>query len=146
MRAKTEIDERRTVDVINADRLAGLLVNQLTLQRLVAFLENPQRFSLRNLVATIGKIAAGDLAHALFDHRQIRFGQRLRRNHVVEETVTRIVKQRRTNTQLGSGKQIEHRSGQQMRGRMTQDIQTFKRFRQHRFDLYRARRFAVRRA
>src|SRR5215211_8600940 len=34
---KTEVDERRAFDVIHTNEVAGLLVNQFTLQRLVAF-------------------------------------------------------------------------------------------------------------
>src|SRR5205085_11467805 len=84
---KTEIYERRAVNVIDAHALASLLVNQLALQRLVALLENLQSVGLRNLVAAICQIALGYVAHTLFDYRQIVFRQGARRYDIVEETV-----------------------------------------------------------
>src|SRR5882672_3592883 len=135
--AKTEINEWRIVDVINADRFAGLLINQFTLQRLVALLKNPQCLGLRNFVAAVRKIATGDLAHSLFNYRQVCLRQRLRRDHVVEKTVTGILEQRRTNAQLRPREQIEDGSGKQVGSRMTQDVEAGERFWQHGFDLYR---------
>src|SRR5882672_2784117 len=110
MGTETKIDERRVVDVVNADRFAGLLVDQLTLQRLVALLENPQSFGFRYLIAPVGKIAAGNLSHSLLNQGKVRLGERLGSNNIVEETITRIVKQRWANSQLRSGKQIKHGS------------------------------------
>ena len=46
VRPQTEIDERRTIDVIDADNLAGFLVDQFALQRLVTFGKDSQCFSL----------------------------------------------------------------------------------------------------
>src|ERR1700682_2055114 len=37
---ETEVNERRIVDVVNANNFAGLLVNQLAFQRLFALFEN----------------------------------------------------------------------------------------------------------
>src|SRR5688572_28245228 len=119
MRAKTEVEKRRAVDVIDANGLTGLLVDQLALQRLVALLEDAQRFSFRNLIATIGHVALGDVAHLLFDDGQISFRQSARGNYVVEKSVTWIFKQCRPNSQLGSGKQIQHRRLQQVRSRVS---------------------------
>ena len=58
-----------------------------------------------------------------------------RRNHVVEEAVTRVFQQRRADAEFRAGKKIEHGGGEQMRGRMAQDIQAFERLRQHRLNL-----------
>src|SRR5438128_11098246 len=73
VRAQTEIDERRAVDVINADRLAGFFIDKLALQWFIAFTEDAQRFGLRNFVATIRHIALRDIAHLLFDDGKVGF-------------------------------------------------------------------------
>src|ERR1051326_8562459 len=88
---KTKVDERRAVDVIHADKVARLLVDQFTLQRLVTFAKNAQRFVFRNLLTSITEVPARDLLHPFFDDGQIGFRERPRRDHVVEEAVTRIV-------------------------------------------------------
>src|SRR6185437_7051579 len=54
VRTKTEIDERRVVDVIDTDRFACLFVNQFALQGLFTLFEDSQCLGFRNLVATIG--------------------------------------------------------------------------------------------
>src|SRR6185312_10286190 len=109
MGPEAKIDEGRAVDVIHADRFAALVVNEPALQRLSSFLEDIQRGRLGNLVAAIRQTALGNLAHALFDDRQISFSQHFWRNHVVEEAVARIVEKGRANAELSSGIQIEHR-------------------------------------
>ena len=116
MWAETEIDERRAVDVINADVVAGFLVDEFTLQWFLPFTENPQGFGLRNLLATITEVLTRDLLHPFFDDRQIGFGYRARRDHVVEKAVTRIVEQCWSNAEFRAGKKIEDRSGEQVRG------------------------------
>src|SRR5689334_13735904 len=73
MWAKTEIDERRAVDVVDAHLLACLFVDQFTLQRLFAFSKNTQRLVLGNLLAAITKVLARDLLHALLNYWQITF-------------------------------------------------------------------------
>ena len=104
MGAKTEVEKGRAIDVIDADGFAGLLVDQLALQRLVALLKDAQCFSFRNLIAAIWHVSLGDVAHLLFDDRQISFSQSARRNYVIEKSVTRIIKQRRPDSELGPGK------------------------------------------
>src|SRR5438128_12517891 len=111
MRPETKIYERRAIDVIDTDRVAALIIDQLTLQRLFALLKNTDRFSLGDLFAPIGKVPAGNLAHTLLNHRQIGFGQSSWGDHVVEESVSRIVQQRGANTKLRARKQIQDRRG-----------------------------------
>src|SRR5689334_1213206 len=134
--AETKVDERRALDVIDAHDVAGFLVDQFTLQRLVALVEDAQRFRFRDLVATIDQVLAGDLLHLFVDDGQIRFRQRLRRDHVVEETVTRIVEQCWTDAEFGARKEIEYGCGEQVRGRMTQHFETVARRGHDRFDLH----------
>src|SRR5437762_11138683 len=95
VRTKTEIDERRTIDVIDADVSPSLLVDQLAFQRFITFIEAAQRFRLRNLIAAIRHVALGDVAHLLFNDGKISFRQSARRNHVIEESVAWILEQRR---------------------------------------------------
>src|SRR5712692_501061 len=90
MRPETKINERRTVDVIHADDLPGLFVNQFALQRLFTFGEDAQRLGLRNLVASIRHVALGNVAHLLLDYGKVSFSQRSRRNHVIEKAITWI--------------------------------------------------------
>ena len=106
MRPETEIDERRAVDVIDADCLAGFFVYEFAFQRLIAFVKDAQRFRFRDLVAAIRHVALGDIAHLLFDQRKIGFGQSSRRNYVIEKSVARIIQQRRPNSQFGSREKI----------------------------------------
>src|SRR2546429_691973 len=43
MRTQAKIEERRTVNVINANRCASFLVDQFALQRLITLIEDSQR-------------------------------------------------------------------------------------------------------
>src|SRR5437660_1611457 len=54
-----------------------------------------------------------------------------------EETVPRTIEQSRHHSQFRPRKQIEHRSREQMRRRVTEYFETFQSLRQHRFNLYR---------
>ena len=74
MWAETEVNERRAVDVVDADVVASFLVDQFTLERFLPFTENAQSFGLRNLLAAITEVLTRDLLHSLFDNRQIGFG------------------------------------------------------------------------
>src|SRR2546429_5039065 len=49
MGPETKINKRRAIDVIDADSLAGFLVDEFALQGLAAFVANPQCFPFRNL-------------------------------------------------------------------------------------------------
>src|SRR5262249_13722359 len=133
--AKTEIDERRAVDVIDTHHVACFLIDQFTLQRLLTLIEDAQGFGLRNLLTAIEQALTGNLLHPLLDHGQIRFRQRSRRYDVVKETVTRIVEQCRTDAKLGAGKEIEYGGREQVGRRMAQDFQTVARLRDYWFDL-----------
>ena len=143
MRAETEIYERRIINVIYANRFAAFVRDQLTLQRLVALGEDRQGFCLRDLFAAITQVALGDVAHALFNHRQVFVRDHARRDHVVEETIARVIQERRADAELRAGKEIEHGRREQVRRRMAQDFKPFARLRQHRFNLDR-RTVAVR--
>src|ERR1700752_1203954 len=66
---ETEIDERRTVYVVDTNEIAGLFIDQFTLQRFITFTKYAQRLVLGNLIASITKILACDLLHSLFDNR-----------------------------------------------------------------------------
>src|SRR5207302_3914987 len=110
VRSKTEIDEWRTIDVIDADRFAGLLVDQFTLQGFVALSKDAQCLFFGNLVTAIRHVSFRDVAHLFFDHRKISFGQRSRRDYIVEKSVTLIVKQCRSDSQLRFRKEVKHRS------------------------------------
>src|SRR5205085_6805716 len=134
VRPKTEIYERRAVNVIDAHARASLLVNQFALQRLVALLENLQSLTLRNLVAAICKVALCNIAHTLFDYRQIIFRQGARRDDIVEKSVSRVFQESRTDAKLCSGKQIEHGCCEKMRRRMPEHVQAFERLRQDGFN------------
>src|SRR5437660_2703831 len=135
VRSKTEIDEWRTIDVINADRFAGLLVDQLTLQGFVAFSKDAQCFRFGDLVTAVRHVPFCDVAHLLFYHRKIAFGQRSQRDDIIKKSVTRIVKQCRPNSKLRARKKFEHRSREQMRGRMTQNFESFRFLRKNGFYL-----------
>src|SRR5436853_2659508 len=50
VRSKTEIEEWRTIDVIDADGLAGLLVDKFTLQGFIALSKDAQCLFFGNLV------------------------------------------------------------------------------------------------
>src|SRR2546425_5804000 len=106
MWSKTEINEWRTIDVIDADRFAGLFVDQFTLQWLVACFKDAQCFRFGNLVTAIRHVAFRDVAHLLFDHRKIGFRQRSRRDYIVEESLSRIFKQWRPDSPLRPRKKI----------------------------------------
>ena len=135
MWTKTEVDKWRAVDVVDAHEVACLLLDQFTLQRLVAYAEHTQRFVFGNLLTSITKVLARDLLHPFFDDGQIGFRKRLRRDHVVEEAVTWIVKQRWSDAEFGFGKEIKHCRSQQVGGGMTQDFEPVARLRDDRFDL-----------
>src|SRR5262249_13354862 len=60
---------------------------------------------------------------------------RARGDHVVEEPEARIVEQRRTDAELRSRKQIEHRGPQQVSGRAADHAQSLERVRPDRLDL-----------
>ena len=134
MRAEAEIEEWRAVNVIDADTFACFLIDQFTLQRFVALIENAQRFRLWNFITAIRHVALGNVAHLLFNDGKVGFCQSTRRNHVIEKSVARVVQQRWANTKFRLGKKIEHRGGQQMRGRVTQNIEAIASLRQHRFN------------
>src|SRR2546425_6535570 len=108
MRPKTEIDERRTVNVIDAHRFAGFLVDQLALQRLITVIEDAQRFSLGNLIAAIRHVPLGNVAHLLLNYGKVSLSQSPGGNHVVEKPVARNVQQRWADPEFRSGKKIEH--------------------------------------
>ena len=116
MRTAAEVNEMGPQRVFRKNGV-GLFGDQLALHGLI-FVQL-QAFYFFDVMALVRQVAGLDLPHFLFDFFQI-FGRKsLRALEVVIETVL----DRRTNAQLGFGKQFEHRRRQQMRRRMAINFQ-----------------------
>src|SRR5205085_3797215 len=133
--AEAEVYERLAVNVVDAHALARLVLYKLALQRLVAPLENFERLRLRNLVATIRAVSLCEGSHAPLGDGQVFFGDRARRDHVVEESVARVVQERRADAELRAGKEVEHGCRQKVRRRVSYNVQAFERTGQNWLDL-----------
>src|SRR5215510_6518227 len=137
VRTEADIYERRALDGVAAHLLAALLFDQLALERLAHLGELLFGLGLGHLDATVLEITLDKILHALLDLRQI-FGREplaLDALKIVIETALRIVKQRRPDAELRARIKIEHRRRQQVRGRMTVDLQRLiARFRRERLD------------
>jgi len=72
--------------------------------------------------------------HASLDGRHIGVREGTRSDHVVEEAEARILEQGRANAQLRSREEIEHRRGQEVRGRMAEHVEARERCRQDGLD------------
>ena len=128
MRAATEIDEvpvlvdrdlavgrRRVVLAV----LAAQLLDLLDLVGLMTVAEELDRLGDVHLAVLERQVATDRRAHPFLDLRQILVGQRTRQLEVVVEAVG----DRRPETELRVGEEIEHRARHDVRGRMPERVQ-----------------------
>ena len=93
-----------------------MIVDQLTLQRLVTLFEDLQNLCFFDVLAAIGQILLRHGLHPFFNDGKIFLGQISGSDHVIKESVTRVVHQSRPDTELGSREQIEYCGSEQMCG------------------------------
>jgi hypothetical protein len=114
----TEIDEVRAERVFG-ENLVGLLLDQFALQlfaHLGVFLE---ALGLGRHLALVGQVLARQFRHFGLDLLEVFRRERLAAIEVVEETGVGG----RADAELGLGIQFQHRGGEQVRARMTVDVQ-----------------------
>ena len=73
-------------------------------------------------------------AHLLFDDGQVVFRQISRSDDIIKKAITRIVHQRRADAELGAREKLQNRGGQQMSGRMANDLEAVARIGGDRLD------------
>ncbi len=134
VRAEAEVYERRAVNVVDADLLAALVFNQLALQGLLALGEEAQRLRLRDVLAAVGEIALGNLPHPLLDGGEVFVAEHARRDDVVEEAVARVVEERGADAELRAGEEVEHGGGEEVRRRVTNNVEAVEGLREHGLD------------
>ncbi len=118
MRPAAQVDE--IAFAVQGHRLAGRDGgDQLGLVPLALALEELDRLVARPHFAADRDVAFGEFAHALFDGGQVVRGE----GPAVGEVVVEAVVDHRTNRHLRVREQLLHRVGQQVRGRVTDDVE-----------------------
>src|SRR5262249_29902871 len=117
VRSEAKVDEGSSSDDVATDRLACLVLDKLTFQRLAQFSELSLSVGLGHLNAFVSKIALDKIAHSLLDQRKV-FGCKapVISLKVVEEASLRVIEKGRSDAQAGARKEIENCRSQQMGG------------------------------
>jgi len=118
VRPATEVDEV-TLLVTGDDVAVGLVADQLDLQVIPPALEEPDRVRFRLLDALDLAVAIDDLLHLRFDGRQLVGRERL----VPFEVVVEAAVDDRAHADLHVGPQLLHGVGQDVRRRVTVDLE-----------------------
>ena len=113
---EAEVDE--LAHRVALDDVAGLLLDQLALQRLALLREQLQRLGLGDQLLLDGPVLLDDVRHPLLDGHEVLGRERLAHEEVVEEAVVGG----RTDAALRLGIQLGHRRGQQVGGRVAIDL------------------------
>ena len=115
---RPEAEVRELAHRVALDGVAGLLRDQLALQRLALLREQLERLGLRDELLLDRPVLLDDVRHLLLDGDEVLGRERLRHEEVVEEAVVR----RRADPALGVREELRHRRGQQVGGRVAVDL------------------------
>ena len=116
VRPEAEVDELPHRVALHG--VARLLLDQLALQRLALLREELERLGLRQQLLLDRPVLLDDVRHLLLDGDEVLGRERLAHEEVVEEAFVR----RRTDAALRVREELRHRGGQQVRGRVTVDL------------------------
>ena len=115
--AEAEVDELAHRVALHLG--AGLLLDELALQRLALAAEQLQRFRLGNDLLLDRAVLLDDVGHPLLDGREVLGRERTRDEEVVEESFFGGG----TDPALGLGEQLRHRRRQQVGGGVAVDLE-----------------------
>jgi len=117
--AEAEIVQR--VQPVARQRLGGLLVDELALERLAHLVEDALRLRQPDHRGFERQVARGQLPHLLLDPGQVLLGQGV----VHLEVVVEAVLGGGADAQVGAGKQVQHGQGHEVGGAVAQNGQGF---------------------
>ena len=113
-----EVEERPLL--LDADRLAGQILDELDLVGLIVLAEISERLLARPLAVDEGMLRRDAGAHALLDGGQVLRRQRTRQLHIVVEAVL----DRRADGEARAGKEVLHGLGQHVRRAVAHALQS----------------------